>query len=230
MSEQQENNSLTRNAAARSDSIIEFAILALMASTSDRIFSLIKGFAKAFLRTNGSSGSTQQHQRPAPKNQPGSAQTRTQPRPTATSRQQSAGNGSNLTAPYPGDFRATSTVSYSPKPDGRPDPGEVVWTWVPYEEDFSQGKDRPVLLVGRAGNRLLGLMLTSKDHSNDHRGDNDYVDIGTGSWDKQGRPSEAKLDRILQINVADIRREGAVLDSDMFALVASGLKRRHGWS
>ena len=38
-------------------------------------------------------------------------------------------------------------IAYAPKPDGRPDPGEVVWTWVPYEDDPSQGKDRPVLLV-----------------------------------------------------------------------------------
>jgi len=34
---------------------------------------------------------------------------------------------------------------YTPHLDGDPDPGEVVWTWVPYEDDPSQGKDRPVL-------------------------------------------------------------------------------------
>ena len=33
---------------------------------------------------------------------------------------------------------------YAPDLDGRADPGEVVWTWVAYEEDASQGKDRPV--------------------------------------------------------------------------------------
>ena len=40
-------------------------------------------------------------------------------------------------------------TSYAPEPDGQPDPGEVVWGWVPFEDDPSQGKDRPVLLVGR---------------------------------------------------------------------------------
>ena len=40
---------------------------------------------------------------------------------------------------------------YSPSLDGDADPGEIVWTWVPFEEDHSQGKDRPVLLVGRDG-------------------------------------------------------------------------------
>ena len=36
---------------------------------------------------------------------------------------------------------------YAPEIDGEPDPGEVVWAWVPYEDDPSQGKDRPVLLL-----------------------------------------------------------------------------------
>ena len=40
-------------------------------------------------------------------------------------------------------------TSYEPEADGQPDPGEVVWGWVPFEEDPSQGKDRPVLLIGR---------------------------------------------------------------------------------
>ena len=51
-------------------------------------------------------------------------------------------------------------IAYAPTPDGRPDPGEVVWTWVPYEDDPSQGKDRPVLLIGREDHQLYGLMLT----------------------------------------------------------------------
>jgi hypothetical protein len=135
-----------------------------------------------------------------------------------------------LTGHYPGDFRGTASVRYAPAPNGLPEPGEIVWTWVPYEEDYSQGKDRPVLLVGTSGRHLLGLMLTSKDHDGDNRRGDDYVDIGTGSWDRQGRPSEAKLDRVLQISAKDIRREGAILDAGRFNLVASALRERHGWS
>ena len=41
-------------------------------------------------------------------------------------------------------------VSYAPDMDGAADPGEIVWTWVPFEEDPAQGKDRPVLVVARA--------------------------------------------------------------------------------
>ncbi|SDL29875.1 PemK-like, MazF-like toxin of type II toxin-antitoxin system [Arthrobacter sp. ov407] len=135
-----------------------------------------------------------------------------------------------LTGTYPGDFLGRAAVRYAPAPNGLPEPGEVVWTWVPYEEDYSQGKDRPVLLVGTSGRYLLGLMLTSKDHDGDSRRSDDYVDIGTGPWDRQWRPSEAKLDRVLQINAKDIRREGAILDVGRFNLIAAALRERRGWS
>ena len=130
---------------------------------------------------------------------------------------------------YPGDFRGVSTIRYAPQPDGSPDPGEFVWTWVPYEEDHSRGQDRPVLLVGKSGRYLLALMLTSRDHDQDAHSSGDYVDIGTGAWDRQLRPSEANLGRVLQIAPDSIRREGAVLERKFFDQVAAGLRRRHGW-
>jgi hypothetical protein len=165
---------------------------------------------------------------------PGGSATRSgtkQPgRPGTTGRRPGYGQApTGLTGTYPGDFRGTAKVSYAPSPNGRPEPGEVVWTWVPFEEDHSRGKDRPVLLVGSSGHFLLGLMLTSKDHDGDARRADDYVDIGSGPWDRQGRPSEAKLDRILQINPADVRREGAILDAGKFRLIAAALQSLHGW-
>jgi hypothetical protein len=156
----------------------------------------------------------------AGKRRPGQAQ------PRATGVAPAAG----LTGTYPGDFEGRAAVRYAPAPNGLPEPGEIVWTWVPYEEDYSQGKDRPVLLVGTSGRYLLGLMLTSKDHDGDSRRSDDYVDIGTGPWDRQWRPSEAKLDRVLQINAKDIRREGAILDVGRFNLIATALRERRGWS
>ena len=106
----------------------------------------------------------------------------------------------------------------------------MIWTWVPFEEDHSRGKDRPVLLIGSHGRHLLGVMLTTKDHGKDHRRSSDYVDLGPGSWDRQWRPSEARLDRILQINPKDIRREGAIIDAGSFVRVADALRARHGWN
>lgn len=133
-------------------------------------------------------------------------------------------------AAYPGDYRGRATVRYAPQPDGDPDPGEVVWAWVPFEEDHSRGKDRPVLLVGHNGPFLLGLMMTSRDRVPAGSNSGDYVDLGSGAWDKQGRASEVRLDRIVQIRPDSIRREGAVLDRERFGKVASGLRRRHGWT
>ena len=130
------------------------------------------------------------------------------------------------TGAYPGDYTGALDAVYGPRPDGRPDPGEIVWTWVPYEEDHSRGKDRPVLIVGHDGPYLLVLMLTSKDRNNASSSDADYLDIGTGAWDRDGRPSEVKLDRVIRVRPEDVRREGAVLPKDRFDDVARGLERR----
>ena len=129
---------------------------------------------------------------------------------------------------YPGDFAGTPDLAYAPQPDGQPDPGEIVWTWVPYEEDHRQGKDRPVLLVGHDGPWLLALMLTSKDHDRDHaqeaRQGRRWQDIGSGAWDGKGRPSEVRVDRILRVDPTAVRREGAVLDRATFDEVASAVR------
>ena len=100
-------------------------------------------------------------------------------------------------------------VAYNPRTDGKPDPGEVVWAWVPYEEDASQGKDRPVLLIGRDRRRLYGLMLTSQDHDRDAadeaRHGRYWMDVGAGGWDRERRPSEVRLDRLLTLAPGDVR-------------------------
>ena len=135
--------------------------------------------------------------------------------------------------PGAGDFAGRGEISYTPRDDGRPDPGEIVWAWVPFEEGDGRGKDRPVLVVGRSGTDLLGLMLTSKDHDRDAadeaRHGRVWVDIGTGAWDRQGRPSEVRVDRVLRVDPADVRREGAVLDRRRFDQVATEARRVLGW-
>ena len=118
-------------------------------------------------------------------------------------------------------------IAYDPHPDGAPDPGEVVWTWVPYEDDPAQGKDRPVLLIARDGDHLVGLMMTSKDHDRDMaqeaRDGRFWFDVGVGPWDSKGRPSEVRLNRFLTVDPADVRREGAVLDEPRFDAVTAAL-------
>jgi hypothetical protein len=118
-------------------------------------------------------------------------------------------------------------VAYSPDLDGRADPGEIVWTWVVYEEDTTRGKDRPVLVVGRDRNTLLGLMLSSQER---HEGDRTWIGIGTGDWDYDGRASWVRLDRVLDVPEEGIRREGAVLARETFELVARRLRTEYSWS
>ncbi|MGY4710513.1 type II toxin-antitoxin system PemK/MazF family toxin [Mycolicibacterium sp. CBM1] len=118
-------------------------------------------------------------------------------------------------------------VIYAPDLDGRADPGEVVWTWVVYEDDPTRGKDRPVLVVGRDRRTLLGLMLSSQEH---HAGDPDWIGIGAGGWDYDGRPSWVRLDRVLDVPEESIRREGAILDRTTFELVAARLRAEYSWS
>ncbi|HST86168.1 MAG TPA: type II toxin-antitoxin system PemK/MazF family toxin [Kineosporiaceae bacterium] len=125
---------------------------------------------------------------------------------------------------YPGDFVGAVVPRYEPHPDGLADPGEVVWAWVPYEEDHNRGKDRPVLIIGRDGEYLLGLMLTSKDHDRDHgdeaRHGRHWQDVGSGDWDGQHRPSEVRLDRVLRLRPEGVRREGAALSRPVFDQVS----------
>jgi PemK-like, MazF-like toxin of type II toxin-antitoxin system len=138
----------------------------------------------------------------------------------------SAGGGRGQVRSAPTGERAR-TVVYAPDLDGAADPGEVVWAWVPFEEGDGRGKDRPLLVVGRAGGELLGLMLSSQ-HQRD--GEPGWVAVGAGAWDREGRESFVRLDRVLEVAEHGIRREGAVLARDRFERVADELRSRYGWS
>ena len=118
-------------------------------------------------------------------------------------------------------------IVYAPDLDGQADPGEIVWTWVAYEEDPSRGKDRPVLVVGRDRSTLLGLMLSSRER---HVADRAWVGIGSGSWDYEGRASWVRLDRVLDVPEESIRREGAILERETFEMVAARLRAEYSWS
>ncbi len=123
-------------------------------------------------------------------------------------------------------LREARKVVYAPDLDGRADPGEIVWTWVVYEDDPSRGKDRPVLVVGRDRSVLLGLMVSSQEH---HAADRDWIGIGSGNWDYEGRQSWVRLDRVLDVPEESIRREGAILERKVFDVVAARLRNDYSW-
>lgn len=122
-------------------------------------------------------------------------------------------------------FPALTDLDYAPEHDGDPDPGEVVWCWVPYEEDHRQGKDRPVVAVGHAlapgaEGDLVVLMLSSRDHHDEP----EWFAIGTGDWDRERRDSWVRLDRPLAVAPGSVRREGGTVVRERFdALVAAAV-------
>ncbi len=126
---------------------------------------------------------------------------------------------------FPTAHRARKLV-YAPDLDGRADPGEIVWTWVVYEDDPTRGKDRPVLVVGRDRSILLGLMVSSQER---HVADPNWVRIGSGNWDYEGRESWVRLDRVLDVPEESIRREGAILEREIFDVVAARLRAEYAW-
>lgn len=118
------------------------------------------------------------------------------------------------------------TLTYAPERDGAPDGGEVVWTWVPYEERDGRGKDRPVLVIGRRdASHSFAVRLTSKPHA----GDTDYLALGAGAWDPQGRPSWVDIEQVYIVPDAAMRREAATLDRQRFDRIAAALSTRYGW-
>ena len=132
--------------------------------------------------------------------------------------------GPEATIEVPAAALARTRVEFDPRVDAEPDPGEVIWTWVPYEENDGRGKDRPVLIVARDTPRsVLALQLTSKPHDDDSR---HFVFVGAGPWDSQGRPSWARLDRVFRVFESGMRREASSVNAAQFAAVSTALKDR----
>ena len=117
-------------------------------------------------------------------------------------------------------------MTYVPSTDGDPDPGEIVWTWVPYEERDGRGKDRPVLIVAEeASGTRLAVQLTSKPHD----GAREYIPIGSGPWDAQGRQSWVNVDRVFRVHPDGMRREASAIDKSSYVRVAAVLHDLYRW-
>ncbi len=215
-------------------------------SFMNRVFSLLGSAAKDVatdlvrdhLKDGGGPGGGPTPSRPGGKRGRGAKQAAS-PRPgrgsgpRRTGRQTAGGSeGAQAVGVYDVAAKGLPDFSYSPDPDGEADPGEVVWTWVPYEEDASKGKDRPVLVLARSQGRLVVAQLTSKDHDRDAAQEASWgrywFDIGSGPWDRRSRPSEMRLDRLLLVDPDVVRREGATLERATFEAAAQALREHWG--
>jgi hypothetical protein len=133
-----------------------------------------------------------------------------------------------LSRRYPGDYRGGRPSPTTPYRRALPDPGEVVWAWVP------RGRRRPgqgpsVLLIGRDGDWFLGAYLSSTDHDADatqeEAAGRHWVEVGTGAWDTRRRASFARVDRIVRVHPDDVRGRAEKLDKPRFDKVAAGVRR-----
>ncbi|QKD79568.1 type II toxin-antitoxin system PemK/MazF family toxin [Actinomyces marmotae] len=204
-------------------SLLDVILRAVGRAATDALASTLKQSARRGSGASrpgreGSAGSPAGGPSPAPRRQGGAA-------PQAT---RAPAGGSAGIRPYDVASAGLPSFDYAPNPDGDADPGEVVWTWVPYEEDASQGKDRPVLVLARDGDRLIVAQMTSKDHDRDAAQEASHgrywFDVGSGAWDPRGRPSEVRLDRLLAVDPSVIRREGATMRRGTFDAVIAALR------
>lgn len=180
----------------------------------------LESFVSAFAR---SSDSRSRRASSTPETRPsrGGSWLRDAPRSGPTLGESPGQSGSGATRDLTNFEIRALQPSYQPSPDGDPDPGEVVWTWVPYAEHDGRGKDRPVLIIARTSDgATAGCYLSTKQHR-------DFVSVGTGGWDSQGRTSYLAPDRILRVTAGGMRREGHVLPHDRFSVAIDAIAELH---
>lgn len=73
---------------------------------------------------------------------------------------------------------------------------------------------------------MLAVQLTSKRHD----GTTDFVDIGAGPWDRDGRESWVNLERVMRLHHEGMRREACAMERHHFDLVIAGLRNRYDWA
>lgn len=177
---------------------------------------IARDVAKAALREQSGSRRSKRQQRDSDGRPQNSSGRSTSPRPKSSTG-------------YPGDYYGCPEMVYAPREDRQVQPGEMVWTWVPFEEDHSQGKDRPVLIIADDGEFLLALPATSQDHDADaaqeRRHGRYWMDIGAGDWDAQHRATEVRLDRIIRVREDQVRKIAGRISEKIFKQVANGVRQ-----
>jgi hypothetical protein len=63
-------------------------------------------------------------------------------------------------------------------------------------------------------------MLSSRDHG----GERGWISIGTGPWDREGRESWVRRDRVLAVHADAVRREGAVMPRATYEAIVAGMR------
>jgi hypothetical protein len=104
--------------------------------------------------------------------------------------------------------RRTRTAAPAAAPEGRPQPAEIWWADVPYEDE-ARTKDRPCLVLAVRGERATVAKITTRFR--DER--TGVIPLPPGSvGDTQGRASFLETDELREVPVWGFRRRVGVVD------------------
>src|SRR5665648_211385 len=88
------------------------------------------------------------------------------------------------------------------------------------EQDASLWPPRPTDSIGpRVSAQVGGQRARDQVEPGPAPRDETWLDLGSGDWDEEHRASEIRVDRVIRVDPAGARREGAVLDRARFDLV-----------
>lgn len=119
------------------------------------------------------------------------------------------------------------SIYYAPDMDGQADSGEVVYISIACSGATNPPEERALLVIGHQRQVVLGMLISSNPI---HEGDAAWLDIGAGDWDPSGKSCWVRLDKILEVPEASIRRQGAMMPLRRFERLAVRLREDYGWT
>jgi mRNA-degrading endonuclease toxin of MazEF toxin-antitoxin module len=100
---------------------------------------------------------------------------------------------------------------------GGPQPGQVWWAEVPFEDGHGS-KDRPVVVLRRDGGHRVVLMVSSQDKA----GRRGWVALDRRGWDRRPGRSWVRTDREIPLRGRDFRRRAGRCPAETWALLRDG--------
>lgn len=119
------------------------------------------------------------------------------------------------------------SVFFTPDMDGQVDSGEVVWVCTPGETAHCAPQERAILVIARTRTEVIGLLISPNPQ---HTTEDNWLEIGTGEWDEDGRECWIRMDRVIEVPETQIRRQGTLFPPRRFERIANQLRTEYHWA